>query len=628
MARGPKRHLKRLAAPHHWMLDKLGGVFAPRPRCGPHKLRESLPLILFLRNRLKYALTYREAKLICKQRLIKVDGKVRTDMRFPAGFMDVIRIDKTNETFRLLYDAKGRYATHRITGAEGNFKLCKVVKKAVGPKGVPFIVTHDARTIRYPDPHIKVNDTVIIDISTGKVTDYVKFDQGNLCMVTGGHNMGRVGIVGHREKHPGSFDIIHIKDIAGHSFATRLSNVFIIGKGTTALVSLPGPTKVLNGIICVHIPAVEGLNYVKKRIVEAICEGGNRSIPEIRLPVINMPVVEAHHKSQALIVVGWKKQSDYSLHPLVIGEPFRAEDIQIEELHNTGNFSSGVGIFGVNNGCDQFDDILSYGWLNEYDIRIKLGHSTTDGSNLSPVKETCDFKLLYILDHVTRHKIEELLSIIETRYKKLSFELANVDLQSQEAFELSRKGPLRQRILKAPMIYSIVLNSFNPPEFTLTLTSIGETETFFFDFVREIGLNLGIFMFNHSTFATCCGIKRRRAGPFDDRHSLLIKHLSVRNIMLNMARSHKLIDYYRKNVNSNVIQKMDEINIDEISENQLTEVLGDLQEAEVDENCIQMSFDREYTTINNFLVIFSKFFLKTECYSFRNFISIFLILIY
>lgn len=63
------------------------GVFAPRPRCGPHKLRESLPLILFLRNRLKYALTYREAKLICKQRLIKVDGKVRTDMRFPAGFM-------------------------------------------------------------------------------------------------------------------------------------------------------------------------------------------------------------------------------------------------------------------------------------------------------------------------------------------------------------------------------------------------------------------------------------------------------------------------------------------------------------------------------------------------------------
>jgi len=243
MARGPKKHLKRLAAPRHWMLDKLGGVFAPRPACGPHKLRESLPLVLFLRNRLKYALTYDDAKKICKQRLIKVDGKVRTDMRFPAGYMDIISIEKTGETFRLLYDVKGRYAVHRITEVEAKFKLCKVKKVMVGPKGVPALVTHDARTIRYPDPHVKVNDTAVVDIATGKITDYVKFDQGNLCMIIGGRNMGRVGIVGHRERHPGSFDIVHVKDAAGHTFATRLSNVFIIGKGPKSLVSLPGLTK-------------------------------------------------------------------------------------------------------------------------------------------------------------------------------------------------------------------------------------------------------------------------------------------------------------------------------------------------------------------------------------------------
>jgi len=78
MARGPRKHLKRLNAPKHWMLDKLSGAFAPRPSPGPHRLRECLPLALFLRNRLKYALTYDETKRIMKQRLIKVDGKVRT----------------------------------------------------------------------------------------------------------------------------------------------------------------------------------------------------------------------------------------------------------------------------------------------------------------------------------------------------------------------------------------------------------------------------------------------------------------------------------------------------------------------------------------------------------------------
>ena len=60
---------------------------APRPSTGPHKLRECIPLVVFLRNRLKYALTADEVKKIVKQRLIKVDGKVRTDSTYPAGFM-------------------------------------------------------------------------------------------------------------------------------------------------------------------------------------------------------------------------------------------------------------------------------------------------------------------------------------------------------------------------------------------------------------------------------------------------------------------------------------------------------------------------------------------------------------
>lgn len=43
----------RLNAPSHWMLDKLSGVFAPKPSPGPHKQRECLPLTVLLRNRLK-----------------------------------------------------------------------------------------------------------------------------------------------------------------------------------------------------------------------------------------------------------------------------------------------------------------------------------------------------------------------------------------------------------------------------------------------------------------------------------------------------------------------------------------------------------------------------------------------
>lgn len=58
------------------------------------------------------------------QRHVKVDGKVRTDATYPAGFMDVIDIPKTDEHFRLVYDTKGRFVAHRITTVRFLNALC------------------------------------------------------------------------------------------------------------------------------------------------------------------------------------------------------------------------------------------------------------------------------------------------------------------------------------------------------------------------------------------------------------------------------------------------------------------------------------------------------------------------
>ncbi|XP_047115667.1 40S ribosomal protein S4-like [Schistocerca piceifrons] len=204
-----------------------------------HACRACGRRVIFLRNRLKYALTNSEVPKIVMQRLIKVDGKVRTDPNYPAGLTDVVTIEKTPEIFRVIYDVKGRFTIHSITPKEAKYKLCKVKRVQTGPKGIPFLVTQDGRTIRYPDPVIKVNDTVQLDIASEKIMVFIKFDSGNLCMITGGRNLVRVGTVVNRERHPESFDIVHIKDANGHTFATRLNKVFIIGKATKPYVSLP-----------------------------------------------------------------------------------------------------------------------------------------------------------------------------------------------------------------------------------------------------------------------------------------------------------------------------------------------------------------------------------------------------
>jgi small subunit ribosomal protein S4e len=50
--------------------------------------------------------------------------------------------------------------------------------------------------------------------------------------------MGRVGVITHRERHDGGFNIVHIKDAIDNGFATRESNVFVIGR-EKPWISLP-----------------------------------------------------------------------------------------------------------------------------------------------------------------------------------------------------------------------------------------------------------------------------------------------------------------------------------------------------------------------------------------------------
>lgn len=107
-----------------------------------------------------------------------------------------------------------------------------------------------ASTRRYPDPNIAVNDSIKFDLVENKIVDFCKFEAGNLAMVTGGANAGRSGVIVHRERAPGGFDIIHIRDILDRQFATRISNVFVTGSGNKAWISLPkgAGVKVCHGL--------------------------------------------------------------------------------------------------------------------------------------------------------------------------------------------------------------------------------------------------------------------------------------------------------------------------------------------------------------------------------------------
>lgn len=90
-----------------------------------------------------------------------------------------------------------------------------------------------------PDPLIKVDDIIQMDLETGEMTEFIRFDPGNPCMVAGGANLGRTGVITKGERQPGSFDVVHVNNADGSSFAIHLLTFSLLAKATNGGSPLP-----------------------------------------------------------------------------------------------------------------------------------------------------------------------------------------------------------------------------------------------------------------------------------------------------------------------------------------------------------------------------------------------------
>ncbi|KAH0883929.1 LOW QUALITY PROTEIN: hypothetical protein HID58_060025 [Brassica napus] len=78
--------------------------------------------------------------------------------------------------------------------------------------------------------HLFPEQTIKLDLEEKKIVEFIKLDFGNVVMVTGGRNRGRVGVIRNRTKLKGSFETT--TTYKTQQDMTRLRNVFTLGKGS------------------------------------------------------------------------------------------------------------------------------------------------------------------------------------------------------------------------------------------------------------------------------------------------------------------------------------------------------------------------------------------------------------
>ena len=189
---GSRKHLKTFKAPKSWPIHPKEHTWTVKPQAGPHAIEDSLTLMVVVRDILALGDNSREAKRVINSGNVLIDGKVRKDYKYPVGFMDVISIPKTGESYRVLLDNKKRLTLSPID--DGEFKLSKIVNKTTIKGGKTQLNLHDGRNILVDDEY-KVGDVLKINVPSQEIVESYPFAEESTVLVTGGKHTGEIGTV-------------------------------------------------------------------------------------------------------------------------------------------------------------------------------------------------------------------------------------------------------------------------------------------------------------------------------------------------------------------------------------------------------------------------------------------------
>ncbi len=193
MARkGGDTRLKRQSAPIYWEILRKQKRFVLNSSPGPHQRQKSYPLGILLRDVLKKAANLREARQVLSNGKIKVDGTIRRDVNFPLGLMDVLELVPTRQYFRLVPKDSNLLVPIEISDNEKGVKFAKISSKVTIRRGKLQYGFHDGNTIVTDQP-FSVGDTCILNLEKKTIHDVVKFQKGNIGLITSGDNAGSLG---------------------------------------------------------------------------------------------------------------------------------------------------------------------------------------------------------------------------------------------------------------------------------------------------------------------------------------------------------------------------------------------------------------------------------------------------
>lgn len=217
---------KRLSAPKNYSIERKEGKYITVGK-GSRELDKSIPLVVILRDLLGILRNKKEVKNVLKEGKVLVDGKKVKDPSLSIGFMDVISMPESNTYYRLLVDNNG-LKLKEISKKESKKKICRIEDKKILKGGKTQINLHDSANLVIDDDY-SVDDSLLLDLPQKNIEKTLKFEKGNLALVSSGKHSGEVAEIKDIQEREGSNPSIVILENE-NEFETIKPYVYVIGE--------------------------------------------------------------------------------------------------------------------------------------------------------------------------------------------------------------------------------------------------------------------------------------------------------------------------------------------------------------------------------------------------------------
>jgi small subunit ribosomal protein S4e len=155
-----------------------------------------------------------------------VNGNVVRNGKFPIGVMDIISIPKTNTSYRMVINRRGKLTLVKVQEGKNNWKLSRIEDKTTVTGGKTQLNLHDGTNILIDGGNFKTGDVLKIEVPSRKILETYKLAKGSVALIMSGSHVGETAVIEEYEVTRTSSDnLVWFKD---GSYTTK-SNVFVIG---------------------------------------------------------------------------------------------------------------------------------------------------------------------------------------------------------------------------------------------------------------------------------------------------------------------------------------------------------------------------------------------------------------